>query len=252
MMGPPRPVRGMAPLEQHNRPPPRAHVLAAEQARDRLKDRGAEEWKALQDKRALEGRGGGGVGDLLGLGNGRGRDTMNGGSGTLTRAQLPAALAVASTLHAKGRDVEAERVLSRIMRVCPGDAAARRLLARVTDAINAPLRERGRRVVMEDTTAAAAATILDGHDNDNVINIATKTKTNRGSDTTGGALSRSSLVEQPLLGLGGGVGPQPQPPRRGSRAISGAVRSSKETIKVGTRSTGVSCRGNEGRGNYVL
>jgi len=63
-----------------------------------------------------------------------------------------AALAVASTLHATGRLVEAERVLSRVLRVCPGDLAARRLMARITDAANAPLREHERHVDVSQET----------------------------------------------------------------------------------------------------
>ena len=53
---------------------------------------------------------------------------------------------MASTLHATGRLTEAESVLSRVLRVCPGDIAARRLMARVTDAANAPLRQHERHV----------------------------------------------------------------------------------------------------------
>jgi hypothetical protein len=101
-MGPPR---QQAAMPQHKAP--RAHVLAADQARGIVNDRAGAQRKALEDKRG----GGGDVGALLGWGGGGGGV----GSGTLTRDQLPAALAVASTLHAKGRHAEAERVLSRVM-----------------------------------------------------------------------------------------------------------------------------------------
>jgi len=57
---------------------------------------------------------------------------------TLTRNQLPAALVVASTLHATHRHLEAERVLARIMRVCPGAGICRSALCFAPHAIPHP------------------------------------------------------------------------------------------------------------------
>lgn len=197
-MGPPRSTANVRdPTNDRRAKLPRENVARAEHAHQLARARAATEWKELDDRRAVD------VG-------------RPGGAGALTRDQLPAALAVASTLHAKGRHVEAETVLTRIMRVCPGDATARRLMARITDAMNAPLRERNRRV---DIEARGHLPVPNdggppGHDRggngDGKLSV-------RRVNGVGNGVSGSSLVEQPLVG-----GDGPPPPRRGRAAATAA------------------------------
>jgi|AntAceMinimDraft_5_1070358.scaffolds.fasta_scaffold55084_1 hypothetical protein len=99
-----------------------------------------------------------------------------------------------------------------VRELSPKDGTTRRLMARVTDAINAPLREMGRRGDA-DTRG----------DQEVGIHVAPD-RVGAPARPSRGGVSRSTMVEQPLLG---GTGPAPRQPRRGRAPTSAAAKVTK-------------------------